>query len=88
MFVALRPGSPVQKELREVPAENIELISMRNAADVKSAVKISRFAERVRADIIHAHLARDYPGFRTSSPGMCSIRSKNFTNWFWAASRG
>lgn len=61
VFVALRPGSPVQKELKDVPAENIELISMRNAADVKSAVKISRFAERVGAGIIHAHLARDYP---------------------------
>ncbi len=61
VFVALRPGSPVRKELTEIPDENFEFVSMRGAADVRSAVKIGRFAERIGADIIHAHVARDYP---------------------------
>lgn len=61
VFVALRPGSPVFAELKNFPVEHVEFVSMRNAADVRSLVKIARFAERVKADIIHAHLARDYP---------------------------
>jgi glycosyltransferase involved in cell wall biosynthesis len=61
LFFALRPGSPILNDLTGVPAANVEFFLMSNAADLASAVRIGRFAKRVRADIIHAHLARDYP---------------------------
>ncbi len=59
--LALRPDSPISEKFANVPKGHIEYFPMRNAADVVSAAAIGRYAKRARADLIHAHLARDYP---------------------------
>lgn len=61
VFVALASGSPVRAELSSVAQENIIELSMRNALSLASAVKLSRFVRENRIDVVHAHLARDYP---------------------------
>jgi len=61
VFAALRPGSPVRAELSSLAPESIIELPMRNALSVKSALKLSRFVRENRIEIIHAHLARDYP---------------------------
>ena len=61
VFAALRPGSPVRAELASLPPENIIELPMRNALSVRSALKLSRFVREHRIEIIHPHLARDYP---------------------------
>ena len=61
VFVALAPDAPLTKELSGVPKENILFSRMRNALDVFSAFELADFARRNQIEIIHAHLARDYP---------------------------
>ena len=61
VFAALIPSSPLLSELSSVPEQNIVQAPMRNALDVSSALKLARFASENRIQIIHAHVARDYP---------------------------
>lgn len=61
VFVALAPDAPLKNELFDVPTENILFSRMRNAFDVFSAFELADFARQNRIEIIHAHLARDYP---------------------------
>jgi glycosyltransferase involved in cell wall biosynthesis len=61
VFVALAPDAPLKDELSAVRKDNILFSRMRNALDVFSAFKLADFARRNRIEIIHAHLARDYP---------------------------
>jgi len=61
VFVALVPSSPLLSELSLVPAPNIVQMPMRNALNVSSALKLARFVSEKRIQIIHAHVARDYP---------------------------
>lgn len=61
VFVALAPDAPLKDELFAVPKDNILFSRMRNALDVFSAFELADFARRNRVEIIHAHLARDYP---------------------------
>jgi glycosyltransferase involved in cell wall biosynthesis len=61
VFAALSPASPVRAELRLLPAENIVELPMRNSLNLKSAVSLSRFVREHRIEIVHAHIARDYP---------------------------
>lgn len=60
VFAAMRPGSPLAGRLAAVPQTSIKYFSMRNAVDLFSAAGISNFAKEIGADLIHAHLARDY----------------------------
>lgn len=61
IFVALAPDAPLKNELFAVPNENILFSRMRNALDIFSAFELAEFVRRNRIEIIHAHLARDYP---------------------------
>ncbi len=61
IFVALAPNAPLKAELSVVPTENILFSRMRNAFDFSSAFELADFARRNSVEIIHAHLARDYP---------------------------
>jgi glycosyltransferase involved in cell wall biosynthesis len=61
VFVAVTPSSPLPAELSAVPEANIVELRMRNSLNVASALKLARFAREHQIEIIHAHVARDYP---------------------------
>ena len=61
VHAALRPNSPLTNELEKIPKENIATLSLRNALDAKSARDLSRLVRRNQIQIVHAHMARDYP---------------------------
>jgi glycosyltransferase involved in cell wall biosynthesis len=60
VLAALREGSPLRERLSFLPEQNIYTLPLRNALDFRSARKLARIARERRADIIHAHVARDY----------------------------
>ena len=61
VYAALRPRSPLAAELTEVEPENIFAVRLRNALDVRSAHALARFVRVRRIEVVHAHVARDYP---------------------------
>ncbi len=61
VFVAVRPKSPLVNELKAVGEENIVRLALRNSLDAKSARDLSKLVNRNRIQIVHAHMARDYP---------------------------
>lgn len=61
VFAGLRPNAAIEKALSDTPRSNIEFFRMRNAADISSARKIGTFVRQNDIELIHAHLARDYP---------------------------
>lgn len=61
VFAALVPSSPLLAELSAVPRDNIAELRMRNSLNVASALKLAQFARERQIEIIHAHVARDYP---------------------------
>ena len=61
VFAALAPSSPLLSELPAVPKDNIVELRMRNSLNVASALKLAQFACEHQIEIIHAHVARDYP---------------------------
>ncbi|MCA1849464.1 MAG: glycosyltransferase family 4 protein [Acidobacteria bacterium] len=61
VYVALAPASPLREALAALPAENVFTVPLRNALDLASALKLAHFVRERRIEIVHAHLARDYP---------------------------
>jgi glycosyltransferase involved in cell wall biosynthesis len=61
IFIALAPEAPLKDELSVIPKDNILFSRMRNALDIFSAFELADFVRRNDIEIIHAHLARDYP---------------------------
>lgn len=61
IFAAVVPGSPILPELSALPPENIVAFPLRNSVDAVSAIKIGKFAGKNKIELIHAHLAKDYP---------------------------
>lgn len=61
VFAALAPFSPLIGELSALPKQNLVELRMRNSLNVASALKLARFAREHQIEIIHAHVARDYP---------------------------
>ena len=61
VYAALPSTSPLRGELTFLPAANIFTLRLRNALDVESALELARLVREHRIEIIHAHLARDYP---------------------------
>jgi len=61
VFVAVVPGSPVRAAFRNVPAENIVDVPLRNALDVGSIARIASLARGKKIDLMNVHFAKDYP---------------------------
>ena len=61
VYVALRLNSPIASHLNEVPKKNIKVLPLRNALDVETAHQLSRLVRENKIEIVHAHMARDYP---------------------------
>src|SRR4030095_15171744 len=61
VFAAIAPGSPVRAELSSLTSENIIELPMRNALSVRSGLRLARFVRERQIEIVHAHVARDYP---------------------------
>src|SRR5882762_1781775 len=61
VYAALIPGSPLLAELLFVTTQNIVQLPMRNSLNVGSALKLARFVRQHEIEIVHAHMARDYP---------------------------
>ncbi|MFN2598179.1 MAG: glycosyltransferase family 4 protein, partial [Pyrinomonadaceae bacterium] len=60
VFAALRPDSPVRARLT-LPDSHIFTLPLRNALDIASGRELARLARERGVEIVHAHLARDYP---------------------------
>ena len=61
VYLALRPKSPLISELKKVAGENVTTLPLRNSLDAKSARELSKLVRRHKIQIVHAHMARDYP---------------------------
>jgi glycosyltransferase involved in cell wall biosynthesis len=61
VYAALMPSSPLLAELESVPEQNVVELPMRNSLNVASALKLARFVRQHQIEIVHAHVARDYP---------------------------
>jgi glycosyltransferase involved in cell wall biosynthesis len=61
VYAALPSRSPLREELYALPAQNIFTLRLRNALDITSALELSRLVREHRIEIVHAHVARDYP---------------------------
>jgi len=59
--VCVRPSCGWRQRLSDSGANKIFDLPLKGAADIRSAVRIGRLASRSGSEIIHAHLARDYP---------------------------
>lgn len=61
LFLAVRPDSPLLDRLRGISIEHVITLPLRNAIDITSAWKLRRFVRDQRIEIVHGHMARDYP---------------------------
>jgi glycosyltransferase involved in cell wall biosynthesis len=61
VFAAVIPASPLKIELHSVPGSRVIELPLRNSLNVASALKLARFVRQNQIDIVHAHVARDYP---------------------------
>lgn len=61
VFAALRPRSALNEELSKGAKENITTLPLRNSLDAQSARALARLVRKAEIQIIHAHMARDYP---------------------------
>jgi glycosyltransferase involved in cell wall biosynthesis len=61
VYVALRPRSPLIGELHSIPKQNIKTLPLRNSFDAVSASELARLVRKNDIQIVHAHMARDYP---------------------------
>jgi glycosyltransferase involved in cell wall biosynthesis len=61
VYLALRPNSPLLTELKEIGKEKVTTLPLRNSLDVHSARELSKLVRKNQIQIVHAHMARDYP---------------------------
>ena len=61
VYAALPASSPLRHELGNLPSERIFTLRLRNALDVTSALALARHLREHRIEVVHAHVARDYP---------------------------
>jgi glycosyltransferase involved in cell wall biosynthesis len=61
VYAALPASSPLRDKLKRLPAENVFTLRLRNSLDVASARELSRLVREHRIEVVHAHVARDYP---------------------------
>ncbi|HEV2800956.1 MAG TPA: glycosyltransferase family 4 protein [Pyrinomonadaceae bacterium] len=61
VYAALSHASPLRERLARVTQSHILSLPLRNALDFASATRLARFMREREIEIVHAHLARDYP---------------------------
>ncbi|HKR01461.1 MAG TPA: glycosyltransferase family 4 protein [Pyrinomonadaceae bacterium] len=61
VYAALSTRSTLQDELKSLPHANIFRLRLRNALDLGSALELARLVREHEIEVVHAHLARDYP---------------------------
>ena len=61
VFAVVRPDSPLIPELTSLPPQNLVHLRLRNALDAQSAGRLASFVGKQKIQLIHAHMARDYP---------------------------
>jgi len=61
LFLAVTPDSPLLDRLPKISPENVITVPLRNAIDITSAWKLRGFVREHRIEIVHGHVARDYP---------------------------
>ncbi|HZI18663.1 MAG TPA: glycosyltransferase [Pyrinomonadaceae bacterium] len=61
VHIALAPESPLLDSLHHLSPQNVHPVALRNSFDLPGAVCLARLARRIGAEIVHAHVARDYP---------------------------
>jgi L-malate glycosyltransferase len=60
VHAVVRPNSPLPGELK-LRGENVTTLSLRNALDARSASALAKLVAVRKIEIVHAHMARDYP---------------------------
>lgn len=60
VFAALSTSSPLRDKLDPVQPSNLFTLPLRGPLDLASAARLARIAREHEAEIIHAHVARDY----------------------------
>jgi len=61
IFVAARAHAEWVARISFLPAENVIRVALKNSLDVFSARRLAKFIREKNIEIVHAHLARDYP---------------------------
>ena len=61
VFVAVIPESPILTEFEQMRAGNLFALSATNPLNIEKAFALRRFIRAHGIEIIHAHMARDYP---------------------------
>lgn len=61
VYLALRAKSALIKELKNVAEENVTTLPLRNSLDAKSARDLAKLVSKNQIEVVHAHMARDYP---------------------------
>lgn len=61
VFAVVRPHSPLIAQLSKVDPQNVTSIALRNSFDAQSARRLATFVKDKEIEIVHAHMARDYP---------------------------
>ena len=61
MHAVLRPKSPLTDRLQQLPKNNITTLALRNSLDAQSARRLASIVKKNEIQIVHAHMARDYP---------------------------
>ncbi|HEX4949676.1 MAG TPA: glycosyltransferase family 4 protein [Blastocatellia bacterium] len=60
LHLAVRPNSPLRADLADAPIHWHE-VKLRNALDVFSAKRLATIITQNKIEVVHAHVARDYP---------------------------
>ena len=61
IYLATRPDSPLIRELNEIPAERVTTLPLRNSLDAPSARALAKLVRQQQIEVVHGHMARDYP---------------------------
>ena len=60
IFAALAEGSPLRGPLSSLPGVRVFTLPLRNALDLRAALRLARLARENEIEVVHAHVARDY----------------------------